>query len=63
MDNNSKYLERGPGEIALFAITFLAIVLIAAGVVTGVLGVTITGFGLAFIAVSCFLIGSYLSED
>ena len=63
MDNNSKYLERSPGEIALFAITFLGVVLIAGGVVTGIVGVTLTGFGLAFIAVSCFLIGGYLSED
>ena len=34
MNNNSNYLERGPGEIALFAITFLAVVLIAGGLVT-----------------------------
>ena len=63
MNNNPKYLERGPGELALFAITFVGVVLVAGGVVTGIVGVTLSGFGLAFIGVSCFLLGSYLSED
>ena len=63
MNNNSNYLERGPGEIALFAITFLAVVLIAGGIVTGIVGVTLTGFAVAFVAISCFLIAGYLSED
>ena len=56
MNRNSKYLERRPGELTLFAITFVGFVITAAGVILGSKGITATGFVLMFLALSCFLL-------
>lgn len=63
MSKNSKYLERGPGELTLFAVTFAGFIITASGIVTLNAGVTLTGFVLMFIAVSYFVTGKIGEGD
>ena len=63
MSRDSKYLERGPGELVLFAITFIGLVITAAGIVTTTFGAMITGFAIVFVAVACFVLLGAINSD
>ena len=58
--NGNSGMHRTPLDVVFFAVCFIAVVVIAAGLVTGMVWVTVLGFFLGFVGLGHFLISQWL---
>jgi hypothetical protein len=58
MNNNANPAERGPGELALFAIGFVGFIIGVAGVLLATIPVAVVGGIILLFVFSCFALAS-----
>ena len=60
MNDGDMGVGRSPLDVAFFAVCFLAVIFIAAGIITGSVWVTVLGFLLGLAGLGHFLISQWL---